>query len=124
MPEADVDANLEAMQEAIKNVKTGQVTYAVRDTKIDDKVIHEGDIMGIGDQGILSVGQSVEDTTKDMLAQLIDDDSELISLYYGQDIPEEDAQNFAQSIEELYPDVDIDVHMGGQPIYYYVLSVE
>ncbi len=124
MPEADVDANLEAMQEAIKNVKTGQVTYAVRDTKIDDKVIHEGDIMGIGDQGILSVGQSVEDTTKDMLAQLVDDDSELISLYYGQDIPEEDAQNFAQSIEELYPDVDIDVHMGGQPIYYYVLSVE
>ena len=80
--------------------------------------------MGIGDQGILSVGQSVEDTTKDMLAQLVDDDSELISLYYGQDIPEEDAQNFAQSIEELYPDVDIDVHMGGQPIYYYVLSVE
>ena len=124
MPEADVDTNLEAMQEAIKNVKTGQVTYAVRDTKIDDKVIHEGDIMGIGDQGILSVGQSVEDTTKDMLAQLVDDDSELISLYYGQDIPEEDAQNFAQSIEELYPDVDIDVHMGGQPIYYYVLSVE
>ena len=124
MPEADVDANLEAMQEAIKNVKTGQVTYAVRDTKIDDKVIHEGDIMGIGDQGILSVGQSVEDTTKDMLTQLVDDDSELISLYYGQDIPEEDAQNFAQSIEELYPDVDIDVHMGGQPIYYYVLSVE
>ena len=124
MPEADVDANLEAMQEAIKNVKTGQVTYAVRDTKIDDKIIHEGDIMGIGDQGILSVGQSVEDTTKDMLTQLVDDDSELISLYYGQDIPEEDAQNFAQSIEELYPDVDIDVHMGGQPIYYYVLSVE
>ena len=124
MPEADVDANLEAMQEAIKNVKTGQVTYAVRDTKIDDKVIHEGDIMGIGDQGILSVGQSVEETTKEMLAQLVDDDSELISLYYGQDIPEEDAQNFAQSIEELYPDVDIDVHMGGQPIYYYVLSVE
>ena len=124
MPEADVDANLEAMQEAIKNVKTGQVTYAVRDTKIDDKVIHEGDIMGIGDQGILSVGQSVEDTTKEMLAQLVDEDSELISLYYGQDVHEEDAQNFAQSVEELYPDVDIDVHMGGQPIYYYVLSVE
>lgn len=124
MPEADVDTNLEAMQEAIKNVKTGQVTYAVRDTKIDDKVIHEGDIMGIGDQGILSVGQDVEETTKDMLAQLVDEDSELISLYYGQDIQEEDAQNFAQAVEELYPDIDIDVHMGGQPIYYYVLSVE
>ena len=124
MPEADVDANIEAMEEAVKNVKTGQVTYAVRDTKIDDKVIHEGDIMGIGDQGILSVGQSVEDTVKDMLSQLVDDDSELISLYYGQDIQAEDAEKFAQTIEELYPDVDIDVHMGGQPIYYYVLSVE
>ena len=124
MPEADVDANLEAMEEAVKNVKTGQVTYAVRDTKIDDKVIHEGDIMGIGDQGILSVGQSVEDTVKDMLAQLVDDDSELISLYYGQDVHEEDAEKFAQTVEELYPDIDVDVHMGGQPIYYYVLSVE
>ena len=124
MPEADVDANLEAMQEAVKNVKTGQVTYAVRDTKIDDKVIHEGDIMGIGDQGILSVGQSVEETAKDMLSQLVDEDSELISLYYGQDIKEEDAANFAQTVEELYPDIDVDVHMGGQPIYYYVLSVE
>lgn len=124
MPEADVDANLEAMQEAVKNVKTGQVTYAVRDTKIDDKVIHEGDIMGIGDQGILSVGQSVEETAKDMLSQLVDEDSELISLYYGQDIKEEDAANFAQTVEELYPDIDVDVHMGGQPIYYYILSVE
>lgn len=124
MPEADVDANLEAMQEAVKNVKTGQVTYAVRDTKIDDKVIHEGDIMGIGDQGILSVGQSVEETAKDMLSLLVDEDSELISLYYGQDIKEEDAANFAQTVEELYPDIDVDVHMGGQPIYYYILSVE
>ena len=124
MPEADVDTNLEAMQEGIKNVRTGQVTYAVRDTKIDDKEIHEGDIMGIGDQGILAVGQSVEETTKEMLAQLVDGDSELISLYYGQDVREEDAQKFAEAVEALYPDVDIDVHMGGQPIYYYVLSVE
>ena len=124
MPEADVDTNMEAMQEAIKNVKTGQVTYAVRDTHIDDKEIHEGDIMGIGDSGILSVGQSVEETTKDMLSQLVDEDSELISLYYGQDVLPGDAEKFAQSLEEIYPDIDIDVHMGGQPIYYYVLSVE
>ena len=124
MPEADVDTNLEAMKESIKNVKTGQVTYAVRDTHVDDKEIHEGDIMGIGDQGILSVGQSVEDTTKEMLSQLVDEDSELISLYYGQDILAEDAEAFAASVEELYPEVDVDVHMGGQPIYYYVLSVE
>ena len=124
MPEADVDTNVDAMTEAVKNVKTGQVTYAVRDTHIDDKEIHEGDIMGIGDDGILSVGQSVEETAKEMLALLVDDDSELISLYYGQDVLAEDAEKFAADVEALYPDVDVDVHMGGQPIYYYVLSVE
>lgn len=124
MPDADAQTNLEAMIEEIGNVKTGQVTYAVRDTHIDDKEIHEGDIMGIGDSGILAVGQSVEETTKEMLAQLVDEDTELISLYYGQDVQEESAENFAQEIEDLYPDVDVDVHSGGQPIYYYVLSVE
>ena len=124
MPDADAQTNLEAMVEGIGNVKTGQVTYAVRDTHIDDKEIHEGDIMGIGDSGILAVGQSVEETTKEMLAQLVDEDTELISLYYGQDVQEESAENFAQEIEDLYPDVDVDVHSGGQPIYYYVLSVE
>ena len=124
MPDADAQTNLEAMIEGIGNVKTGQVTYAVRDTHIDDKEIHEGDIMGIGDSGILAVGQSVEEATKEMLAQLVDEDTELISLYYGQDVQEESAENFAQEIEDLYPDVDVDVHSGGQPIYYYVLSVE
>ena len=124
MPDADAQTNLEAMIEGIGNVKTGQVTYAVRDTHIDDKEIHEGDIMGIGDSGILAVGQSVEETTKEMLAQLVDEDTELISLYYGQDVQEESAENFAQEIEDLYPDVDVDVHSGGQPIYYSVLSVE
>ena len=124
MPDADAQTNLEAMIEGIGNVKTGQVTYAVRDTHIDDKEIHEGDIMGIGDSGILAVGQSVEESTKEMLAQLVDEDTELISLYYGQDVQEESAENFAQEIEDLYPDVDVDVHSGGQPIYYYVLSVE
>ena len=124
MPDADAQTNLEAMIEGIGNVKTGQVTYAVRDTHIDDKEIHEGDIMGIGDSGILAVGQSVEETTKEMLAQLVDEDTELISLYYGQDVQEESAEKFAQEIEDLYPDVDVDVHSGGQPIYYYVLSVE
>ena len=124
MPEADVDTNINAMNEGIKAVKTGQVTYAVRDTRIDDKEIHEGDIMGIGDAGILAVGQSVEETTKEMLADLVDEDTELISLYYGQDVLAEDAERFSAEIEELYPDVDVDVHSGGQPIYYYVLSVE
>lgn len=124
MPDADVDTNEETMLEEITNVKTGQVTYAVRDTHIDDKEIHEGDIMGIGDAGILSVGQSVEATAKEMLAKMTDEDSEMISLYYGEDILEEDAQRFAQEIAELYPDADVDVHSGGQPIYYYVISVE
>lgn len=124
MPDEDASANEETMLEEIQNVKTGQVTYAVRDTHIDDKEIHEGDIMGIGDHGILSVGKDIEATTKDMLAQLVDEDSELISLYYGEDVTEEDAERFSGEIEALYPDVDIDVHSGGQPIYYYVLAVE
>lgn len=124
MPEADVDTNIDAMKEGITHVKTGQVTYAVRDTHIDDKEIHEGDIMGIGDEGILSVSQSVEEAAREMLALMVDEDSELISLYYGQDVSEEDAEKFTQAVEEQYPDVDVDLHSGGQPIYYYVLSVE
>lgn len=124
MPEADIDTNEKNMNEEIQNVKTGQVTYAVRDTHIEDKEIHEGDIMGIGDEGILSVGQSVEAVTKEMLSLQVDDDTELISLYYGKDVLEEDAMRFAQEIEELYPGADVDAHFGGQPIYYYVLSVE
>lgn len=124
MEDADVDTNAETMLEEIKNVKTGQVTYAVRDTHIDDKEIHEGDIMGIGDRGILSVGTAIEETAKDMLAQLVDDDSELISLYYGEEVKEEDAMQFTAEIESLYPNVDVDTHFGGQPIYYYVLAVE
>lgn len=122
--ELSAKENEEMMLEEIKNVKSGQVTYAVRDTKIDDKEIHEGDIMGIGDAGIISVGTSVEETTKDMLSHLVDEDSELISLYYGEDVSEEDAENFSAQIEELYPQLDVDTHFGGQPIYYYVLAVE
>ena len=124
MPDSDAKANEEAMLEEIKNVKTGQVTYAVRDTHIDDKEIHEGDIMGIGDAGILAVGKGIEETAKEMLAELVDEDAELISLYYGEDVSEEDADKFAEELAELYPDVDIDAHFGGQPIYYYVLAVE
>lgn len=124
MPDTDVDTNEEAMLEGIKAVKTGQVTYAVRDTHIDDKEIHEGDIMGIGDDGILSVGPSVEGSVKEMLEIMTDEDTELISLYYGEDVQEEDAERLAEEIADLYPDADVDMHSGGQPIYYYVLSVE
>ena len=124
MPDADVDTNEEAMLEGIKAVKTGQVTYAVRDTHIDDREIHEGDIMGIGDDGILSVGPSVEGSVKEMLEIMADEDTELISLDYGEDVQEEDAERLAEEIADLYPDADVDMHSGGQPIYYYVLSVE
>lgn len=124
MPDADAKTNEEAMLEEIKNVKTGQVTYAVRDTHIDDKEIHEGDIMGIGDSGILAVGKDLEETTKELIANLVDEDSELISIYYGEGVSEEDAEKFTEEITELYPDVDVDIQFGGQPIYYYVLAVE
>ena len=124
VPDMSAEENEEAMLEAIQYVKTGQVTYAVRDTSIDGKEIHVDDIMGIGDSGILAVGSEIAETTKEMLAQLVDEDSELISIYYGADVSSEDAEALVAEIEELYPDVDIDVHPGGQPIYYYVLAVE
>ena len=118
------EENEEVMLEEIKNVKTGQVTYAVRDTHIDDKEIHKDDIMGIGDSGIIAVGTDIEATTKEMLETLVDEDSELISIYYGADVSEEDAEKLTAEIEEKYPSVDVDTHFGGQPIYYYVLAVE
>lgn len=124
MADADVKTNEETMLEEIRHVKTGQVTYAVRDTHIDDKEIHEGDIMGIGDKGILAVGKDVEDTALELLGALVDEESELISLYYGEEVSEKDAEGFIARIEEAYPDLDVDAHFGGQPIYYYVLAVE
>lgn len=124
MPDEGVEANAELMKEEIANVKTGQVTYAVRDTHIDDKEIHEGDIMGIGDDGILAVGQSVEKTAMEMLSAMAGEDAELISLYYGEDVGEEDAGKFAEEVQKMYPDADVDMHSGGQPIYYYVISAE
>ena len=124
VPDMSAEENEEAMLEAIQYVKTGQVTYAVRDTRIDDKEIHKDDIMGIGDSGILSVGKDIAETTKEMLTKLVDDESGMISIYYGADVSEEDAEKLTAEIEELYPDVDVDTHLGGQPIYYYVIAVE
>ncbi|MEF9997503.1 MAG: DAK2 domain-containing protein [Lachnospiraceae bacterium] len=123
-PGSDVKSNEENMLQEIQNVQTGQVTYAVRDTKIDNKEIHEGDIMGIGDHGILSVSTSVESAAKEMLGQIVNEDSELISLYYGDEVSTTDAEKFTTEIERLYPNLDVDSHWGGQPIYYYILSVE
>ena len=124
VPDKTVEQNTEEMMEAVGNVKTGQITYAVRDTKIDDKEIRQGDIMGIGDHGLLAVGTGIEDITVAALQEMTDEDSEIISVYYGQDVSEEDAEHLAERLEEQYPDFDIEIHNGGQPIYYYIVSVE
>lgn len=116
--------NAQRMTEEMKRVKSGQITYAVRDTNMDGKEIKQGNIMGIGDKTILSVGEDITETTLELIRQLIDEESELISLYYGEEVTEETASSLADQIMELYPDVDVEVHMGGQPIYYYVVSVE
>lgn len=118
------EENKAKMIEEMANVKTGQVTYAVRDTEIDNKVIKQNDIMGIGDQGIVSVGTDVFETTIDMVSNLVDDDTEIISVYYGSDVSEEEASELCEKIESLYPEVEVDMNLGGQPIYYYVISVE
>lgn len=123
-PDLSAADNEVCMLEEIARVKTGQVTYAVRDTKIDDKEIHKDDIMGIGDAGILTVGQDIEATTKEMIAKLVDEDSALLSIYYGSDTTQEAASALAEELGEQYPDLDIDLNYGGQPIYYYVLAVE
>lgn len=115
--EADMLASLET-------VKSGQLTYAVRDTSIDGVEIKCGDIMGIGDSGILAVGKEVNDTALDMLSKMMDEDAGLISIYYGEYISEEEAERLKEMIEEKYPDVDVELSLGGQPVYYYILSVE
>lgn len=124
VPEKNGQENLEGMTEAISRVKTGQITYAVRDTRIDDKEIHEGDIMGIGDHGILAVGKGKEDVAKQTVAEMMDEDGEIISIYYGADTEEGEAQALGEELAELYPDCEVEVNQGGQPIYYYIISVE
>ena len=119
-----VQTNMDHMMEEIARVKSGEVTYAVRDTMIDDKIISEGDIMGIGDAGILSVAKDISEATMALIDTLVDEDSELISIYYGSDTLQEDAEELAEQVKEKYPDVDVELQSGGQPIYYYVLSVE
>lgn len=124
IPDSTPEDNAERMTEEIQLVKTGQVTYAVRDTIIDDKEIRQGDYMGIGDKGILSVGTDMTKTVLTMIAEMIDEDSALLSIYYGEDMDEDSANAIAEKVEASYPDVEVEVHSGGQPIYYYVISVE
>lgn len=123
-PDLSPEENKEAMIEEMRQVKTGQITYAVRDTVIDDKEIKQGNIMGIGDKGILCVGQSVKETALDTLKAMTDETSELITIYYGADITQETAENLLEKVQEIYPDCEIELHNGGQPIYYYLISVE
>ena len=124
VPDKSVQDNTAAMSEEIKHVKTGQVTYAVRDTRIDDKEISQGDIMGIGDSAILAVGKDIHDTTQELISKMVDDESEIISVYYGEDTTKEAAEQLENELKKEYPDCDIEFHNGGQPIYYYLISVE
>lgn len=124
IPDHSAEENKEQMMAEIENVKTGQVTYAVRDTEIDGKTIKQNDFMGIGDKSILSVGTDLRATTLEMVDAMIDEDSAIISIYFGSDSDEDSANELAAAIEEKYPDVEVEVNDGGQPIYYYVISVE
>ena len=124
IPDHSAEENKEQMMAEIENVKTGQVTYAVRETEIDGKTIKQNDFMGIGDKSILSVGTDLRATTLEMVDAMVDEDSAIVSIYFGSDSDEDSANELAAAIEEKYPDVEVEVNDGGQPIYYYVISVE
>lgn len=124
IPDHTAEENKESMLEEIALVKTGQVTYAVRDTEIDGKEIKQDDYMGIGDKSILSVGKDLKETTLEMVDAMVDEDSAIVSIYYGSDAEEAAAEALGLAIEEKYPDVEVEINNGGQPIYYYVISVE
>lgn len=124
MPDSTPEENAARMTEELSSVKTGQVTYAVRDTFIDDKAIKQGDYMGMGDSAILSVGKDMQDVVKDMVSQLVEEESAIVSVYYGQEIEEAAAQALGEELGEQYPQCEVEVHYGGQPIYYYLISVE
>ena len=121
---ATAEANQAGMEDAITAVKSGQVTYAVRDTSIDGKEIKTGDYMGIDDAGIQAVGQDITEVIKDLIGAMADEDSELLSIYYGSDVEEEKANALVEAVQAAYPDFEVEAHAGGQPIYYYILSLE
>ena len=124
VPDVSPEENLETMKEEIQNVLTGEITYAVRDTMIDDKEIKKNDFMGIGDKGLLAVTTDLMETTCKAVEEMMDDDKELISIYYGADVTEEAATQLKDKLEEMYGDCDIELQYGGQPVYYYIVSVE
>ena len=122
--EADLDTNIEAMNEAMASVKTGQITYAVRDSSFNGVSIQKEDIIGIVDGEILRAGKEIEQVTKELLSDMLDEDSEIVTLLYGADISEDEAQKIGEFLEENYPNLDVEIHFGGQPLYYYIISVE
>ena len=124
VPDMTPEENKANMIEEMSRVKTGQITYAVRNTVIDDKEISEGDIMGIADKGIVAVGKEVEDTALETIKTMLDDESELVTVYYGADVTEEKAEGFLEKVQEICGDCDVELQFGGQPIYYYLISVE
>ena len=124
MPDISAKENEDTMLEEVKRIKSGQITYAVRDTVIDDKEIKENDFMGIGDSGILSVGQDLESVMIELIKNMITDDDELISIYYGSDVKEDDANALVAKLNDVFDSCDVELQYGGQPVYYYVLSVE
>ncbi len=124
VPEKSPEENEAEMLDAISKVRTGQITYAVRDTRIEDNEIHEGDIMGIGDKGILAVGSNKQEVAEATVKAMMSDDAEVISIYYGADTSEKAAEALGSALEEAYPDCEVEINRGGQPIYYYIISVE
>ena len=124
IPERTAEENETTMTEALSTVKTGSVTYAVRDTEIDDVKINKDDYMGIGDKTILSAGTDIDTVIKEMLDKMVDEDSSIITIYYGEDKTEDDANALMSKFNEYYPDCDCEVYYGGQPVYYYLISVE
>lgn len=124
VPELSADENEETMLQEIGTVHTGEVTYAIRDTVIDDREIKKDDYMGIGDKGLIAVGQGLQQVAEETISGLMTEDAELISIYYGSDVSKENAESFSAGIAEKYPDCDVELQYGGQPIYYYILSVE
>ena len=124
LPDLSPEENLENMTSEMGRIHTGQITYAVRNTNIDGMEIHEGDIMGIGDSGMLAVGQNVNETVLETLKRMVEDESELISVYFGEDVTEEDAEALVEKVQTAFPNCEVELNDGGQPVYYYLLSVE
>ena len=122
--DASIHENTKRMTEEMYYIKSGQVTYAVRDTAVNGTKINQGDIMGLDDKNIISVGEDVSDTTLELIDNLIEEESDLISLYYGTAVDKNDAEELAKRIEEIYPGIEVELNYGGQPIYYYFLSIE